>query len=625
MIEKISLKSIGCLSDLESPALKKIVLIFGENGTGKTTLASVLSSLKQNAPSIITERASLHVADANPHAILTIAGDDVKFADGSWEKAAPKIAVFDSAYINRNIHSGDQLENEHKKQLYTVILGDTCASQLKEQAELAETILEHNRSVKELEKNIEEQIEGDLSLKDFLKLDPVDDVGSKIEKQKAVIALFEKSDSLNAAEGFEEIEVRKLPSSFKQTLGRTVDSIAGDVEELVNQHLQGSTNKISMSWIEAGIEKQKNDDCPFCGESTAGNSLVKAYSGFFSDAYNGLKTEINSLAGMADGYFGESVLLKQQKKFEGNKTATEFWADYIDVPPLDHSIFEELSDEIGENRDQLKKAIQEKKENPLDKILLDDDSVTISDELKQRIEDYNTLSDVANKRIEEVRESQKKGDLYLETEKLNKLLAVQTRHSKELSAQIGKWESADAVKEKLSEKRKSLQQSIEEETTSVFEKQGDSINAILEKLESGFRLSKFDTNNRTKPPSVQICVELSGKRVKLGDKHNKSQRPFRSTLSGAERTMLALAFFVSKLEMEGSLPETIVVLDDPITNFDQIRLDKTAKIVSESLTNSNQLIVMSHDQEFLQTIGQNVDGSQQLVLSLTEDNVSSLK
>ena len=417
MIKKFSTNSLGCLRDLESPSLEKHVLVFGENGTGKSTIAAAIRAARDADVDAMVERAPL--AGGSAEFQMTFEDETIEFSGEKWKnKNKLNIAVFDQAFVNQNIHSGDQLENEHKKKLYSIVLGDTCAGKLKEQAELAETILDHNRRVKDIQRDIEAKIPGNLEFGEFIKLEPVKNADSEIEKQAAVVDLFKKQAALNDAAEFEEIELPKASSSLAQTLSKTIDSISSDAEAKVKTHLQEHTDGASTRWIEDGLKHQQGDACPFCGTSTDANNLLESYKDFFSSSYADLKAEINSLSGLANSYFGESTMLKLQRRFDSNKNAGEFWKAYIDVPPLDHSVFEELTDELGECRDRTNKSIEQKQQNPLDEVSLGD--ISISGSLQERVDDYNTLVGVANKRIETVRESQKQADSDGQLQKLNR-------------------------------------------------------------------------------------------------------------------------------------------------------------------------------------------------------------
>ncbi len=54
--------------------------------------------------------------------ILTNAGV-AAFHHGTWTARVPELAIFDSAFVSENVHSGEVVSIEHRRSLYTVIVG----------------------------------------------------------------------------------------------------------------------------------------------------------------------------------------------------------------------------------------------------------------------------------------------------------------------------------------------------------------------------------------------------------------------------------------------------------------------------------------------------------------------
>jgi wobble nucleotide-excising tRNase len=102
-------------------------LVFGENGWGKSTLADVLRSLTTNNPAILIGRRTVD-ADTPSKAILRIGSQIAVFENGAWSGPRPRIAVYDSAFINDNVFSGDIVSAEHLKNQYGLVVGKrACA------------------------------------------------------------------------------------------------------------------------------------------------------------------------------------------------------------------------------------------------------------------------------------------------------------------------------------------------------------------------------------------------------------------------------------------------------------------------------------------------------------------
>ena len=77
---------------------------------------------------------------------------------------------------------------------------------------------------------------------------------------------------------------------------------------------------------------------------------------------------------------------------------------------------------------------------------------------------------------------------------------------------------------------------------------------------------------------------------------------FRNTLSTGDKTTLALAFFLAKLDHDGALNQKVVVFDDPLASHDSHRRGKTVEAIKELCGRCLQLIVLSHDEYFLRDV-----------------------
>lgn len=74
-------------------------------------------------------------------------------------------------------------------------------------------------------------------------------------------------------------------------------------------------------------------------------------------------------------------------------------------------------------------------------------------------------------------------------------------------------------------------------------------------------------------------------------------------LSEGERTAIALCYFLSKLEEEGrSLDQQIVVVDDPVSSLDAGALNYCFNLLKGTLQNAQQLIVFTHNLAFMNEI-----------------------
>lgn len=602
MIEKLTVNNVGSLSEFSLSAAAPWVLVFGENGSGKSTVAATLRSLANGDGQIIGERKTIGSTEA-PQIDVVISGEKASFDDGSWSQSATNLLVFDQAYVNENIYSGDQFENEHRKAIYQLILGDTCHDLIQQLAETEETVKEHNREVSAGRSDLERMVpnDSDMSLEEFIEVAPIEDLESQISAQKSIIDSCQQQGDVWEEEDFDVINLPRLPKSVSETLGQSWDSISDGAEDRVKKHIEQHTDAANTNWIEQGLEYQKDDVCPLCGSSTTGNSLLEDYKTMFNEEYGNLKKSIQRLPSLIELHFGEGPGLKINDLSHEFQNAVKFWGKHIQLPEFNDSVFDSMRGELARCRETLERAVATKEKNPLEAVSLDDDA-KIKESVVELVDDFNDKVAVANQRIEDFRNSNDESRLQDATAKLAKLKAVETRHDAKCIKLVETWQAADAKKAKLQDQRESIRDQIEERTEEIFATYGTLINATLDQFKAGFRLAPFDINNRTKPPSVQLGIEIREQQITLGDKTKKTTRAFRSTLSSGERTMLALALFLAKLQHEEDLGSKVIVLDDPITNLDEVRVATAAKVVAESCGPAAQLVVLSHDGRFLAAI-----------------------
>jgi len=127
LIQKIiSINNVGRFTSCKprgDVSFGKCSLVFGENGRGKTTLCAILRSLQSGDPLIIRGRKTLGLEEIDPYIEFRLDTGNTVFRNGTWSQVVPDLAVFDNSFVTQNVFSGESVEVEHRKNLYTVIVG----------------------------------------------------------------------------------------------------------------------------------------------------------------------------------------------------------------------------------------------------------------------------------------------------------------------------------------------------------------------------------------------------------------------------------------------------------------------------------------------------------------------
>ena len=114
-----------------------------KNGWGKSTLADLLRSLSTNTPDIVIGRKTL-AGGLEQKAVVRFGDQQAVFEGGAWTGIRPRIAVYDSVFVNENVFSGDVVTNEHLKNQYGMVVGEEGVRRVRRIVELDSKNRENN-------------------------------------------------------------------------------------------------------------------------------------------------------------------------------------------------------------------------------------------------------------------------------------------------------------------------------------------------------------------------------------------------------------------------------------------------------------------------------------------------
>jgi wobble nucleotide-excising tRNase len=131
----------------------------------------------------------------------------------------------------------------------------------------------------------------------------------------------------------------------------------------------------------------------------------------------------------------------------------------------------------------------------------------------------------------------------------------------------------------------------------------ETINAYLRRFGATFSITGTKPSWAGGKTSSTYKILLNDQPLDLGDARTPKGTPcFRTALSAGDKSTLALAFFLARLDREPALSDKVVVLDDPFSSLDQFRLACTQQAICELADRAEQVIVLSHNPFFLKHI-----------------------
>ena len=349
MLKKfVEIKNIGKFVDFHAHGdieFRKINLIYGDNGQGKTTLAAILRSLTTNNPLWLLERKTVNSTSSIQVKVLSDTHSSTFSETTSWDNPLSGIEIFDSTFVNRNIFSGNFLLHDHKKNLYYFVIGEQGIQLAREIEQLDIDLRTNLKSISDLKSSIQEHDGVSGSIDGFIKLTKEDKVDEKISQATTKLRLIENSEALIKRSMLNIVEEILFPDTFEKQILKTLDTISKDAERKTKEHIKSCLGDHGEEWIEEGIGYlSQSENCPFCGQQHNQNELISAYQDYFSELYSKHKSEIKNLSDQINESFSERKLLEFQRVIEENHQLISQWNEDLTLPDEKYS-FDQIHEE----------------------------------------------------------------------------------------------------------------------------------------------------------------------------------------------------------------------------------------------------------------------------------------
>lgn len=635
MIHRVRLlRNIGQFDSVDSAAqipLGRLVLIYAENGRGKTTLAAVLRSLATGDPIHITERRRL-AATHQPHVVLDCDGGppDAMFQNGAWNRVLPRLALFDDAFVDANIHSGLAVDARHRQNLHELVLGARGVDLSRQLHGLVERIEQHNRVLREKAAAIPDSVREGFSVDDFCALAELGGVDAEIEATKRALAAARDQDAVRTTPLFETLA---LPAFDVEAIDRVLQRDLPDLDAMAEAQVRAHVARLGgggEEWVSDGMPRVQGagdeGTCPFCDQDLTGSALMAHYRSYFSAAYSELKREIADAADSVRRAHSGDVRAGFERVVRVAGERRAFWSRLCQVPDV-HIDTAGVVRGWNAAREAVSAALTAKQAAPLERQALEQPArvaIEAYDELRQQIADLSNALIAANDAVRVVQEQAAGANPDTIARDLARLKATRARHTAQVAAACTTYLAEREAKVRTEGEREAAKSALDDYRTSAFPASQTAINVYLRRFNAGFRLDSVASASTRGGPACTYNVVINETPVSIAGGTPATGKPsFRNTLSAGDRNTLALAFFFASLNQDPGLGDAVVVIDDPISSLDDHRSLTTVQEVRQLAERAGQVIVLSHDKRFLCRIWNGADPTARVALEIARDGAGS--
>lgn len=610
MIQKIEkIKNIGNYEDYTASgdvALKKMNLIYGENGVGKTTLARILHSLSVNDSSVILQHKRINSTTQTEVCIKDENGQFI-FNGTKWNRNIPNIAVFDAHFVSENVYTGFQINSNHRKHLYKFVLGNTGVS-IAEKIERVKKIIEVKKAeIAEISNQILIHTKG-LEVEKVYKITPISNIDKLIEEKTKELVIAQNNNIIlnyKQLNILSDISDRLDFDGLKRIFLLTIEGIGKEYLGIVQKHineLKDNNLEDASKWIYDGLVYLINSDkntCPFCGRNTTGIQLIEGYNQYFSKRYKRAVEEAQKQKDQLEKINIELYINQFQSAYQQLEETYKFWNNYIENS-LDFPKFDYNMEELKSCFNNLKLFVNNKVVNPVESI-----NTNIIDDYKSKRADLTSKIELINKFIVScnVRIAKLKNQIRTVEEverELDELKINKKRFQQPVKSLCVLYKILKQHYNKLQKINKELQQQQKNTSNNIFRQYGQKTNYYLKDVfGTKFLISEIKDGGikgRSKESDLDYILTFNGTPIEHEGESNTS---FKNVLSEGDKNTIAFSFFLAKLTTESDLSNKIVVFDDPLTSLDLNRRNATIHQLVFLYQNCGQNIVLSHNLHFL--------------------------
>lgn len=585
MIVRINrLKQFGIFNDFNGTKIQtfgKYNLIYGWNGTGKSTLSNLFScfELRSLVPRFSAGQFSIALEDGStitettlPSSQLNIHVFNQRFIHENidWDKSVKSILLIAKEKID-DLQKLEKLKGElqSKKKSY-----DEKISDVKKQREALDKFLTNAAKKMKLGLQAVDTSDSYYLNYDRRKLSAfIQQNSAEIFKAESVLPDDKIIDLTNAAKPDQLPSITFAstaiePDYFKKAAIRLRDLIGTTA---INQAIQRLTDNPDIrEWVQTGLEIHKQHDsqsCEFCG-SPVTQLRTEALAAHFSKEFTDFQNRLQNAATWIESQGAPINQIPAPTAFY-----KELSADFEKFQKEYTSATEKINQQVQGWRDALKAKITDPAKT----------DIQISDVIEEDVTNFNETLKSIIALVD--KHNNKTSNFKVETSKSKVKLEL---HFAAAEVQEFDYPGSEKNCNNLETEAKLDYKEIEK-----LDQEVAAIEALLSNETVGAK--EFNDTLHRFIGRSELCLNFNQKkkgyeiiRNGLGE-HD-------GNLSEGEKTAIAFVYFITKLKENGNnIKDTIVVVDDPVSSFDSNHLFHAYSFLRTQCTDAKQLFVLTHN------------------------------
>lgn len=613
LLKRVVVKNVGVLKAFNTPAaphFERLTSFYARNGRGKTTLSTILCSAGSGDSAAIYGRRTLGQDEFNPE--ITLVFEDVKntrFHNGCWVNSTRHIDVFNGEFISNNVYTGETVDIIYDRNLFTIILGKDGVRLARQQEFFVGAAKRAATRLKDYEKALIEDIPNDLTHDEFFAFIPNQELDESIKDAERVLAGIAQFDRLAKLETLEELSVPVIDPRISEILGRTVAEIEASARDHLASHFRKfDLTKRGEEWLKFGLQHIRDDACPFCGKNDVDSEgLIEVYTKIFGEAYKTHFEDINATRSQIEQVFGADKRAVLAGAISTNSRRVLSWQDFYTVDANSIPDVEAAFRHLESAYSELRSLFETKRQSPLLAIEAAEVLHTVNASLNYVTEAFVKYNAAITKLsiAFDLRRSTPALTDKVARDVLENLYRRRRRHDVDVQGRINATLAAKRFDARAKKARTITQARLKEKNSEGAIHYYTKVNSYLRIFSAKFQISAIKNSMNANIGSVDYGLVVRGHQVSRGRGRDVRDKPtFMNTLSTGDKTTLAFAFFLADLDRQQpeELKNRIIVFDDPMSSHDTHRRGKTIDLLFDLSGRCAQLIIFSHDAEFLRRV-----------------------